>query len=127
MQRPRDHKDTLKIVNNPLTIYGQRIVNNPLTISKHLIIKTIEIVRILYCGRRQAPFQSQNMPQVTADIFIEMATVPIFIFSPLNILSYRPVEAKHLIIYLYRSLYLAGSVALGKLSYPLCIFLVKLH
>lgn len=49
MQRPRDHKDTLKIVNNPLTIYGQRIVNNPLTISKRLIIKTIEIVRILYC------------------------------------------------------------------------------
>ena len=71
MQRPRDHKDTLKIVNNSLTIYGQRIVNNPLTISKHLIIKTIEIVRILYCGRRQAPFQSQNMPQVTADIFVD--------------------------------------------------------
>ena len=66
---------------------------------------------IFYGCWGQATIQGQGLLQVPADILIEMAAVAVLQFPLLDILSYRPVKAKHLIIDLYRSPNLAGAIS----------------
>lgn len=72
-------------------------------------------MRVFYGSCGQATGQAQSLLQIFADTLVEMASIAVFQLPFLDVLTHRPIKAKHFIIDFHCSLDLAGAVSGGKL------------
>lgn len=98
MVSPRYLEDHLEIFSILLKNWDLEIFSILLTNFKQLTMKKIEVMCISNSRFGHPASQPQRFSQIPADILIEVAAVAVLQLPPLDILSYRPVEAEHFII-----------------------------